>query len=56
MSFLVRSVMTGASFACLALIGCGVYGIFAGDVLPPATIAKVMGTAALVGLVAGAAQ
>ena len=56
MNFLVRSLMNGASFACLALIGCGVYGLFAGDVLPPATVGKVMGAAALFGCVAGETQ
>ena len=56
MGLLLRMVMRGVMFAAIAVIGCGVYGLFAGVVLPLAMIAKIAGIVFAVGCVLGLAK
>lgn len=53
MGILSRILLRGAMFAFIAIIGCGVYGLFVGTVLSIATIGKIAGIAFIVGCVAG---
>lgn len=48
--------LQGATLGFIVIIGCGVYGLFVGTVLPIATIAKVAGIAFIVGCIMGAGK
>jgi len=53
MGILLRVLSRGVTFASIAIISCGVYGLFVGTVLPIATIGKIAGIAFIVGCVLG---